>query len=226
MQRSPGLVKDGYMDRDADWASILKKARHLYGVLTPSDLGLVKGRVMPFNDRHWLYEIKQKGYRTLVLSTGTSVVLLTKNGTDLTFAFPELRPELDALPSCAIDCDLVVLAKDGRPDFSRLTSRARHRNWSAINLAATSSPAILVAFDMLALEGRDVRNESIEVRKKLLKTLLIRSNRLQYGSHWNDGIALSKETEDKGYEGVLARRLGSPYLAGACNDWLKFTRDS
>ena len=224
MQNEKRRLSVGYLYRDPGLAAVLENAQYLKAALTPFDLGLGRGRVKPFNDSNWLYEVKFRGYRTLVLSTGRSVTLLTRNGTDLTFSFPDLQSDFEALPACAIDCDLFVLANDGRPDYAELTSRAHFQDIDVISAAAIHRPASLMAFDLLSVEGRDIRNEPIEVRKKLLKMLLTNGKRLQYGSHSEDGIALSMEIESKGYEGVLARRLGSPYMAGACNDWLKFKR--
>jgi bifunctional non-homologous end joining protein LigD len=101
---------------------------------------------------------------------------------------------------------------DGVPTFQKLRSRRDDRH------------VILYAFDLLELDGSDLRRESLEARKAELACLAAYAPRgLQYNEHIADlGEVVFRHACQLGYEGIVSKRLGSPYVSGRSRDWLKF----
>jgi len=137
----------------------------------------------------WLHEIKHDGFRMMVLRTGGRVRVLTRNAVDWTDRFPLIvtASEVLKVKSCLIDREAIASGDDGLADFDLL----RHRR----------APAILCAFDLLEIDGKDLRREPIEVRKAALATLLRRS---AIGLEFNEHI----DNEDAGRVFADACRLG------------------
>jgi bifunctional non-homologous end joining protein LigD len=113
--------------------------------------------------------------------------------------------------SCLIDGEAIVVDESGLSVFELL--RYRHHDHAAL----------LCAFDLIELDGNDLRRTPIEERKDFLATLL---NRPQEGIAFNqhylcDGAVLFKHACALGCEGVVSKRLGSPYRSGRVDDWLK-----
>jgi bifunctional non-homologous end joining protein LigD len=142
-----------------------------------------------------------------------SVRLLTRNGIDWSERFPLIAAPAGDLKvrSCLIDGEAVACDGDGLPSFDQL----RYRRQDAA--------VFLFAFDLLELNGQDLRREPIEVRKRQLATLL-RSAR--FGLQLNEHIAESGDVVFRhacklGLEGIVSKRLGSRYTSGRTRNWLK-----
>jgi bifunctional non-homologous end joining protein LigD len=108
----------------------------------------------------WLHEIKHDGFRTLVLRTGNRVRVLTRNGIDWTERFPMIAKAAGSLdvPSCLIDGEIIAARpEDGLGDFDLLRQRKGH--------------VTLIAFDLLEIDGEDIRRQPIEARKRRLAKL-------------------------------------------------------
>jgi bifunctional non-homologous end joining protein LigD len=154
-------------------------------------------------DAEWAYEIKWDGYRTLVFVDDGGVRLQSSSGIDVTAKYPELAGLAASVNagSAIIDGELVVLDDQGRPRFELLQ---RHETEVAF-----------YAFDVLQIDGADTVDLPYEQRRSLLASLL------EAGTHWmvpahrvGDGAALLEATAERGLEGVMAKRLGSPYQPG------------
>jgi len=113
----------------------------------------------------WRYEIKYDGYRLLVRIDGDQVQLFTKNGFDWTDRMPLLTKDLErlAVHSAWLDGEVVIQEDDGRPAFQALQS--------AFASKATDD-LVYVAFDLLYLNGADLRGEAVELRRQVLEALL------------------------------------------------------
>ena len=140
-----------------------------------------------------------------------AVRLLTRNGRDWTARFPLIFEAAGALQgrSFLIDGEAVACDGNGMPVFDRL--RYRHQDGAVF----------LFAFDLLELEGRDLRREPIEIRKRQLATLL-RAARvgLQLNEHISEsGDVVFKHACKMGLEGIVSKRLGSHYRSGRSSDW-------
>lgn len=189
-------------------------------------LGIMLARSVdePFSDPDWMFELKLDGYRMLGAKTGPGVRLLTRNGNDATRSFPELARALKALPiaDAVIDGEVVMHDPAGRPDFQRLQNRARLRRAVDVKGASLRRPATFYAFDLPGLCGHDLRALPVEKRKELLRDLLPPVGPLRYVEDFREqGEALYEQVIDLGLEGIVGKRLGSPYRKGRSDAWRK-----
>lgn len=193
------------------------------GVITPRDLAHATERQKPFTRAGWIFEIKWEGFRVLALRAGDGDVrLLSQRGHDLTLLFPEVVAALCALPHVVLDGELLVLDENGRADSERLRARLLHASPESIERASRQRPALLFAFDLLELEGRDLRKLSLLKRKKALKRALEGSERIRYVDHvGEEGVKFFEAAERAGVEGIVAKRADAPYVRGRSPNWIK-----
>jgi len=170
----------------------------------------------PPRDAGWLFEIKLDGYRVVAEIAGGRARLFTRSGNDWTAAFAPIAAAVAALPvrDAALDGEAVALLPDGRSSFQALHS-------------AMSGGAGLVyyAFDLLWLDGRDLRDQPLELRKAALADLIARASTgsaVRFSDHVSgSGAAFFAQACQLGMEGIIAKRAGSPYRGGRSGDWLK-----
>jgi bifunctional non-homologous end joining protein LigD len=168
----------------------------------------------------WLHELKFDGYRLLCRIDNGQVSLFTRHAQDWTGRFPSVAHAAKNLPTrrALLDGEVVALEDDGTHSFQRLQNSFNGRD---------SSRLIYYAFDLLQLDGRDVRSASLIERKKLLKKLLSEAVEkdntiLRYSEHWIDqGEGLLAEACRAGLEGILSKRGDDPYQSGRTRSWLK-----
>src|SRR5262245_49400004 len=163
----------------------------------------------------WVHEIKHDAFRMMVRRDAASVRLLTRNANDWTQRYPLIAAAVGALRvrSCLIDGEAVACGDDGLPAFERV----RYRR--------ADGTVFLFAFDLLELDGRDLRREPLEVRKATLASLLRRAGAgVQLNEHLahEDGDVVFRHACKMGLEGIVSKRLGSVYRSGRSRDWLKF----
>jgi len=167
----------------------------------------------------WLHEIKHDGFRILARRDRTGVRLITRNGNDFTSRFPFIAMAVSKLSvrSCLIDGEAIVCDENGLAVFELIR---RHD---------AGERAVLSAFDLLELDGKDLRRRPIETRKALLAKLLRERQRFE-GSHLSlvlnehyeeDGAIVFREACKLGCEGIVSKRLGSIYRRGRSPLWLK-----
>src|SRR5690242_14020412 len=162
----------------------------------------------------WIHEIKLDGFRMMVRRDPAGVRLLTRNGYDWTGRFPRIASAAETLRarSFLIDGEAVACDGDGMPVFDRLRYRRQ------------DGAVFLFAFDLLELNGQDLRRQPIEIRKPELGKLLRWP--AQIGFQLNEHIAepgdiVFRHACKLGFEGIVSKRLGSRYRSGRSNDWLK-----
>jgi bifunctional non-homologous end joining protein LigD len=114
-----------------------------------------------------------------------------------------------------------MLDAQGRPQFGALVRRSRLRKTISINAASRSQPAAIFAFDLLELEGADLRSRTLLERKKLLKRVLKASKRIRYVEHVLDGLGLFAAAEEGALEGIVAKKANAHYRRGKTGDWIK-----
>jgi bifunctional non-homologous end joining protein LigD len=162
----------------------------------------------------WVHEIKHDGYRLMARHDPVGVRLLTRNGHDWSARFPLIVEAVNALKvrSCLIDGEAVVCDDNGVAIFERLRQKRQGRY------------VFLCAFDLLELNGDDLRREPIEVRKSTLDSLLRAHHPgLQFNQHLTrPGDIVFRHACAMGLEGIVSKRLGSRYRSGRTGDWLKF----
>jgi bifunctional non-homologous end joining protein LigD len=153
------------------------------------------------------------------------VCLRSRPGRDCTEEFPELAAIGSALGRHRIllDGELVCWGADGNPDFASLRRRLRAQAEKA-RRHAQRSPASFLAFDLLHLDGHSTRELPYERRRELLLNLALDGPGWRTPGHFvADTDRVLAATREQGLEGVVAKRLGSPYLPGARNGaWVKY----
>ena len=174
----------------------------------------------------WLYEPKWDGFRALVFRDGDDVHVASRDHKPLQRYFPELPPALQrSLPErCVVDGEVIVTGDDGL-DFDALLMRI-HPARSRIEKLAREIPASFVAFDLVALDDRDLRGTPLEERRKLLEGALgpvKDASDIERGTHilitpQTDDYALAREWftgfEDIGLDGIVAKKKDSSYTPG------------
>jgi bifunctional non-homologous end joining protein LigD len=185
---------------------------------------LAEPRARPFSDPGWLFELKYDGYRLLAARQAGEVRLRYRSGRDATALYPEIGLALRALPhdDLVLDGEVVVFDDEGRSDFGLLQQRAAAATPRDVARAAAELPVSLVAFDLVAVGGRDLRGVAIEQRKAMLAEILPRTGVVRHADHIvGRGEDFYRALVDLGLEGMVAKRLGSPYRAGRSADWRK-----
>ena len=148
--------------------------------------------------------------------------LVSQKGNDLTPLFPEIAAAMRDLPHIVLDGELVGLDENGRADFERLRKRQLHPDVVAIERTAREEPALLYAFDLLELEGRDTRKLALLKRKAVLKKAIAGSERIRYVDHvGEEGKKFYEAAEKAGIEGIMAKRADAPYMRGRSPNWIK-----
>ncbi len=169
-----------------------------------------------FSDPDWIFERKLDGIRCITIRTGADVHLLSRNDLSLNARYPELAEALAAEACDRFAVDGEVVAFDGaQTSFARLAQRARRH-----------VPVFLYVFDVLWLEGHDVRRLPLRIRKRLLRRALDFHGPVRWTPYRNrDGEALFREACRTGWEGLIAKRADSPYVTTRSRDWLKLKCD-
>ena len=171
-------------------------------------------------------EVKWDGCRGQARVELGAFSLRTRHGRACTSEFPELEELGDAVSarSVILDCELVCLAADGLPDFAAVRARLGRRPRS-VTAGAIRSPATLVVFDVLHLDDEAVWGQPYEERRALLNELLEDGPRWQVPRYFVGAEcgAVFAATQEQGVEGVIAKRLSSPYSPGRrSRNWVKF----
>ena len=185
---------------------------------------LAEPRDDAFDDPRWVFELKYDGYRLLAGKSDEGVALRYRSGTIATAAYPEIRRTLESLPFVrfVIDCEVVVLDDDARPNFNRLQKRAMLQRSQDIDAATREHPVTLYAFDLLGFDDYDVRSLPLTKRKALLRRLLPASGVVRYTDHIRrQGQRLMEQVRRLDIEGIVAKRADAPYLEGRHDTWLK-----
>ena len=193
-------------------------------VITHRDLAAPLNKAKAFDHPDWVWELKHDGYRAMLIREGDRVRLLTRKGNDLIKFFPEIAADLERLPDAVIDGELVMLNADGKPEFQALRGRCAMRLPGAIALASVSKPAAVFAFDLLQLEGKDLRALPLLKRKAALQKELkrARTQRIVYTLHVGEnGEKLLQAADQLGLEGVIGKKAHSRYPRGRTQLWVK-----
>ncbi|MFN2568583.1 MAG: DNA ligase D [Candidatus Dormibacteria bacterium] len=179
----------------------------------------------PFSRQGWLFEIKYDGVRAIVSVEDGSVTLTGRSGRDETARYPEARliPSRLGARSAVLDAEIVVLDEEGKPSFERLQARINLTRAADIARAAAETPVSFVLFDLLELDGRELTDTALRIRKKTLRDVLVPGPQVLFADHVEaDGEAFFEALRQRGLEGMVAKRGDSAYQPGRRSpDWLK-----
>ncbi|MGE0877210.1 MAG: non-homologous end-joining DNA ligase [Acidimicrobiia bacterium] len=177
----------------------------------PTPMKAIPGQLPPAGEPGWAYEIKWDGHRVLAVIDHGDLRLYSSNGNDVTDRFVDLHGLVDDVHAddVILDGEAVVMDADGRPSFSLIQQGAR--------------PVTFMVFDILRVNGHDIMALPYRERRAVLEATV------PAGEHWavpavvyDDGEALLTATKQLGLEGIIAKRVDSPYLTGKrSNEWRK-----
>lgn len=179
-----------------------------------------EGGAASLGQKGWLYELKLDGVRILADKRGGVVKLGYRKLRDATASYPEIAAALAKLEEerVVLDGEIVAFDDEGRPDFQRLATRIHGIG------ARRPVPVMFVVFDVLEVGGLDVRGFPIEARKEVLAKVMdgVDPTFLRVHSTFSEGTALFDFCKEHRLEGVVAKKLGSPYRTGERGlDWRK-----
>lgn len=175
-----------------------------------------------FSDPGWVFERKLDGIRLLAFRNGDQVRLLTRNRQRRNDTFPEVADALHAQPVDDVVLDCEVVAFDGDlTSFSVLQGRSQLQDPERAR--ASGIEVYAYVFDILHLDGHDLRGLPLRDRKRVLQEALEFTDPVRFTPHRNaDGEAYLRDACSRGWEGVIAKRADAPYRASRSSDWLKF----
>ncbi|MGW0231001.1 non-homologous end-joining DNA ligase [Actinopolymorpha singaporensis] len=196
------------------------------------------GPMPPAADQHrWAFEMKWDGVRAIAYVADGQVVLLGRSGRDYTGTYPEVGALADLLPGrrCVLDGEVVALDERGRPSFELLqarmhgpgSGRGRRRGTGATGSGSSTGssrpPVVYLVFDLLALDGFSLLASPYTVRREALDGLGLAGPYCQVPPAFvGAGDAALRTSRDQGLEGVVAKRLSSPYEPGRRSaSWVK-----
>lgn len=211
---------------------------HLEAVRSPvADLSLVPGakraampqRVEPMlatavaappQGSDWVYEIKWDGYRGIAFLDGGGLRLVSRNNQALDKQFPELAELANqiAADSAILDGEIVAFDSSGRPSFSLI----QQRTGFVAKSSAERPSLIYVTFDLLYLNGYDLRGAALSERQKLLRSIARPGGVMRISEAFSgSGERVLEAARQHGLEGVLAKKLDSRYESGRSRSWMK-----
>jgi bifunctional non-homologous end joining protein LigD len=167
----------------------------------------------PFDDSDWIFETKWDGFRAIAVAKPGHASLYSRNLIDISRKYPTICQALASVTQQAVlDGELVALDEHGRSRFQLLQNAEREK----VRL-------LYCVFDLLYLDGKDLRGKPLLERKTLLKEVLPKSPLLLYSEHVvGEGIKAFNKAKRAGEEGVMAKLSASRYHSGVrTRDWLK-----
>ncbi len=169
----------------------------------------------PFDGEDWIFELKWDGFRAMALLQENKVKLISRNGLSFNSRYPSIAEEIEKLPiEACLDGEIVVVDDQGHPSFQLLQNFARQ----------SKGQLIYYVFDLLYLNGRDLKNIPLIQRKEILKSILPENNpKIKFCDHIaKKGKKFFKEVSKNGLEGIIAKRVESRYIEGTrSRSWLK-----
>ena len=164
----------------------------------------------------WAHEIKFDGYRMQLRVEGGAAQLRTRKSLDWTGKFPAIAEAARGLPACIIDGEIVALDRSGAPDFAAL---------QAALADGKTGQVIFFAFDLLFVDNEDIRAWPLDARKHRLEGLIDGAHAaplIRFVEHFAEGgEAVLKSACRMSLEGIISKRLSSPYRSGRGDAWTK-----
>ncbi|MHA7962565.1 ATP-dependent DNA ligase [Paenibacillus sp. CAU 1782] len=183
-------------------------------------------REAPFDSEDHLFEPKIAGQRLRLSMKDGVTTLLSRHGYDLTMQYPELlRVPLVTPADVVIDGEVTYLDPEtGREDMDKLQSRYRMTRRSDIRDAAKDLPVTYFVFDLISLNGADLRSWPLIERKKALHSILEENNYFKHMRYVEEeGVKLYRLAGLLGLEGIMCKKKQSQYREGRSQDWLAVT---
>lgn len=214
------------------WAIVRMKGNNWLIIKENDGLGeikLTKHKRLPFKSQQvqlatlssalpcgkdWIYEIKYDGYRVMAFVQNKKAKLLSRNGKDYTQKLKHLANALEKLDAenFVVDGEVVVFDENGKSDFGKLQNA----------LKTAPKTLVYVVFDILALNGEDLRRKPLINRKKQLEMLVFKADKhIVYSNYVENGEKAFDFAKEYMLEGVVAKKKEALYCGGRSEDWLK-----
>lgn len=176
-------------------------------------------------DESYIHQIKWDGIRAICYITDKESTLKTKNNNDVTSKYPELCSIITKnfkSKSAVLDGEIVSLDEDGKPSFHSIMKRHMLKSCSKINYYAEKSPAYYILFDIIFLDGKDLRQLPYCERKSLLEKTYENDIHSAVTEDFSDSVSLFQLMKEKKMEGIVSKNLNSPYVSGKKHSyWFK-----
>jgi bifunctional non-homologous end joining protein LigD len=182
------------------------------------------GKGDPPSDAKWIYEVKWDGVRAICYIQDGHVRMVSRNGNVIDRQYPELSilPHHIKAQTAIVDGEIAALNERGVPSFELLQRRINVADASSVALLSRHHPVVFYAFDLLYLDGRDLRGLPLIERKRLLKEVLRPNDVVRYSEHFTDGAALLEAAKQQGVEGIVGKKASSFYESRRSGDWVKY----
>ena len=182
------------------------------------------GKGEPPSGDDWIYEVKWDGVRAVCYIQDGQVRMVSRNGNVIDRQYPELSilPHHIKAPTAIVDGEIAALNDRGVPSFELLQRRINVADASSVALLSRHHPVVFYAFDLLYLDGRDLRGLPLTERKVLLKEVLKPNDVFRYSEHFTDGKALFEAAKQQGVEGIIGKKASSFYESRRSGDWVKY----
>jgi bifunctional non-homologous end joining protein LigD len=166
----------------------------------------------PFSNDSYIYELKLDGYRIVSFKKNGLVRMDSRSGLNYTSKYPPVAAALKKLKmDLVVDGEVTVLNNEQQPDFDALQKYNGH-----------NTPIVYFIFDLLWIDGYDIKELTLIERKKILQEILKGNDVLRYTEHFDDGIALYDAVQKIGMEGIVAKKKESAYTENdRSSDWYK-----
>jgi len=175
----------------------------------------------------WIYEFKWDGVRAIADISQGRRRIWARSGAEITAAYPELEGLANATGDALFDGEVVVFDAQGVPSFTQLAERMHVRDKIRAARLAASLPVTYMIFDLLRLDGVDLTGRPLSERRAALDALGLAASHWAVPPTFTDGEATLAAAEEYQLEGVVAKRAGSLYRAGARTpDWVKVKLES
>ncbi len=174
-------------------------------------------RVERLSGTHW-FDLKLDGLRAVAYWDGSTLKLLNRSMRDITASFPDLEATFPDIPPCVLDGEIV--AQSG--SFQDVARRGKQTKPADVARHVQSHPVTFVAFDVLNVDGSDTRPLPYFDRRMMLDGLAV-----LFTGNWTTSVVSQdpgyfEQVKAMGLEGVIAKRIRSPYRSGRFSDWIKF----
>ncbi len=167
-------------------------------------------RFSPPSGPEWLHEVKHDGSRAQLHSRNGDAVIYSQNGDDISERFAHIRDALSILPPCTIDAEIIGYCSDRTPDSGGV-------------MVGNSAGFCAWCFDLLVIDGRDIRRCPLEERRARLKEMLFAADwtLIRFSDSFRDGEKLLAAAARLDLEGIVSKKRKAPYVAGRACGWIK-----
>jgi len=168
----------------------------------------------PFDDANWIFELKWDGYRAIAECNKDKIKLYSRNGLSFNERYPVIVDELATMNLKAVlDGEVVLFNEEDKPDFQKLQHYDSNHHL----------PLVYYVFDILSLNNKNLCDQPLTERKRILKSIINKNPVIRYSDHIDEkGIAFFEQVKKQNLEGIMAKRASSEYVTDIrTREWLK-----